>query len=173
MESDISVHIVKEWESTALMHLYKAGGWWLQDHDPAHLPDLVRSSFAFAVAVDSLTGRSVGMGRVISDGVSDGYIQDLVVVPEFRRKGVGRKIILYASRVLLRKEDNLDWPDCRAGDRGFLCFDRLFADEGSYPDAVSREVVTSMLSGSDFSPGDNRGQTPLSLPLPEISPGAF
>jgi ribosomal protein S18 acetylase RimI-like enzyme len=93
MESDISVHIVKEWETTALINLYKAGGWWLQDHNPAHLPDLVRSSFAFAVAVDEKTGKSVGMGRVISDGVADGYIQDLVVVPEFRGKGVGRKIL--------------------------------------------------------------------------------
>ena len=142
MESDISVHIVKEWESTALMNLYKAGGWWLQDHDPAHLPDLVRSSFAFAVAVDSATGRSVGMGRVISDGVSDGYIQDLVVVPEFRRKGSRTKDHPYSSGFLLRTEDNLDWPDCRAGDRGVLCLDRLLPHEGSYPDAVSREAVT-------------------------------
>ena len=93
MESGISVYIVKEWESDALVDLYRAGGWWMQDHDPAHLPDLVRSSLAFAVAVDDETGRSVGMGRVISDGIADGYIQDLVVIPEFRGKGVGGKIL--------------------------------------------------------------------------------
>ena len=97
MESDISVHIVREWETPALVDLYTAGGWWLKDHDPARLPELVRSSFAFAVAVEDATGRSVGMGRVISDGVSDAYIQDMVVIPEFRGRGAGRKII----RVLL------------------------------------------------------------------------
>jgi len=35
-------------------------------------------SFLFALAIDISTGRAVGMGRVISDGVSDAYIQDLV-----------------------------------------------------------------------------------------------
>ena len=34
------------------------------------------------------------MGRVISDGISDGYIQDVVVFPEYRKKGVGKKIVL-------------------------------------------------------------------------------
>jgi ribosomal protein S18 acetylase RimI-like enzyme len=34
------------------------------------------------------------MGRVISDGVSDGYIQDLVVLPEFRRSSVGSRIVI-------------------------------------------------------------------------------
>ena len=107
VESGISVYIMKEWDSTALVDLYRAGGWWMQDHDPAHLPALVRSSFAFAIAVDDATGRSVGMGRVISDGVADGYIQDLVVLPEFRGKGVGRKIL----RTLLAffYERNITW----------------------------------------------------------------
>ena len=33
------------------------------------------------------------MGRLISDGVSDAYIQDLVVLPEYRDKGIGREIV--------------------------------------------------------------------------------
>jgi len=107
MVSEISVHVVKEWDSAVLVDLYRAGGWWMQDHDPAHLPALVRSSFAFAIAVDEATGRSVGMGRIISDGVADGYIQDLVVIPEFRGKGVGRNIL----RTLLAfcYERNITW----------------------------------------------------------------
>jgi ribosomal protein S18 acetylase RimI-like enzyme len=35
------------------------------------------------------------MGRILSDGVSDAYIQDLIVHPEYRRKGTGRKILLH------------------------------------------------------------------------------
>jgi ribosomal protein S18 acetylase RimI-like enzyme len=33
------------------------------------------------------------MGRVISDGVSDGYIQDLVVLPRYRKSGIGKRIV--------------------------------------------------------------------------------
>src|SRR5690606_28247620 len=47
----------------------------------------------FVVAVDRISGRTVGMGRAISDGVSDAYIQDLVVLPDFRGRGVGKAII--------------------------------------------------------------------------------
>ena len=93
MESDISVHVVKEWDTAALINLYKAGGWWLHEHDPSHIPELVRSSFAFAIAVDQISGRAIGMGRVISDGVADAYIQDLVVLPEYREQGVGKNIL--------------------------------------------------------------------------------
>jgi len=47
--------------------------------------------------VDSMTGKAVGMGRVLSDGVSDAYLQDLVVLPAYRRQEIGKKIV----RVLL------------------------------------------------------------------------
>jgi ribosomal protein S18 acetylase RimI-like enzyme len=93
MESEICVHIVKEWDTSELIGLYKAGGWWLQEHDPAHIPELVRGSYAFAVATEGDSGPPVGMGRVISDGITDAYIQDLVVVPRCRGRGVGRKIV--------------------------------------------------------------------------------
>jgi len=90
---DISVQIVREWDSGALLELYKAGGWWHKDQDPKHIPELVRSSFAFAIAVHDPSGRTVGMGRAISNGISDAYLQDLVILPEFRRLGAGKKIV--------------------------------------------------------------------------------
>jgi GNAT superfamily N-acetyltransferase len=33
------------------------------------------------------------MGRILSDGVSDAYFQDLVVLPEYRGKGIGKKLV--------------------------------------------------------------------------------
>lgn len=98
MDPEICVRIVKEWDTAELVGLYEAGGWWLKEHDPAHIPALVRGSFAFAIATIGDTGPAVGMGRVISDGVSDAYIQDVVVIPSCRRSGVGRMIV----RALLR-----------------------------------------------------------------------
>ena len=107
MQSEIHVHIVKEWDTAELVGLYEAGGWWLKEHDPAHIPGLVRGSYAFAVATAGDPGPAVGMGRVISDGIADAYIQDLVVLPEWRGKGVGRMIV----RALLRfcYSRNITW----------------------------------------------------------------
>lgn len=87
------VKLVRAWDSDQIVALYRAGGWWKEDYDPAGIPSLIAGSFLFAVAVDPALDVAIGMGRVISDGVSDAYIQDLVVLPEVRRSGVGRKIV--------------------------------------------------------------------------------
>jgi aralkylamine N-acetyltransferase len=89
----VDVRIVTAWKTEEIVGLYKAVGWWKDWYDPAGVPALIQSSFAFAVAVDTVTGRGVGMGRILSDGVSDGYIQDVVVLPEYRRHDVGKQVI--------------------------------------------------------------------------------
>ncbi|RXE55441.1 GCN5 family acetyltransferase [Methanoculleus taiwanensis] len=85
--------MVNTWDEEVIADLYRAGGWWNERWDPAGLDALVRGSFAFAVAVERESGRAVGMGRVISDGVSDGYIQDLVVLPDYRGRGIGKMLV--------------------------------------------------------------------------------
>jgi ribosomal protein S18 acetylase RimI-like enzyme len=57
------------------------------------IPEMIRGSYLFAVAVDISTGRSVGMGRVISDGIADAYIHDLIVLPGWRNRGIGSGIL--------------------------------------------------------------------------------
>lgn len=91
-DAKFTVKFVKRWDADQIVALYKAGGWWKDRYDPSHIPKLIRGSFAFAVAVDS-TGRAVGMGRAISDGASDAYIQDVVVLPSWRGRGLGGAII--------------------------------------------------------------------------------
>lgn len=93
MAEGVAVTIVTSWDSEEIAALYRAGGWWKEEHRAEELPLLVSGSFAFAVATDRRTGRAVGMGRAIADGVSDAYIQDLVVLPEYRKTGVGREIV--------------------------------------------------------------------------------
>jgi len=92
-EIDVEVRIVDAWDVDAIADLYRAGGWWKEEWNPAGLSSLIRGSFAFAVAVESSTDRTVGMGRVISDGVSDGYVQDLVVHPNYRDRDIGTMIL--------------------------------------------------------------------------------
>ena len=93
VEDEIVVRLVHGWDEEEIADLYRAGGWWKEEYKPADLRHLIRGSFAFAVASDIKTGRAIGMGRVISDSVSDGYIQDLVVLPQYRKYGVGTKIV--------------------------------------------------------------------------------
>ncbi|MCX6690161.1 MAG: GNAT family N-acetyltransferase [Methanoregula sp.] len=89
----IRVALVKFWNEHDIVQLYKAGRWWKDEFDPAGIAGLIQGSFAFAVAFDTTTGHAIGMGRVISDGVSDAYIQDLVVQPAYRDRGIGVQIL--------------------------------------------------------------------------------
>ena len=102
VDDDVVIQLVDAWDEDEIVHLYRAGGWWKDEYDRNTLPGLVKGSFAFAVAVDQKTGHAVGMGRVISDGISDGYIQDLVVLPVFRKKGIGKQIVAVLVRACSR-----------------------------------------------------------------------
>ena len=45
------------------------------------------------VAVESSSGKAIGMGRAISDGTSDAWLQDIVVLDKYRKHGIGQAII--------------------------------------------------------------------------------
>jgi aralkylamine N-acetyltransferase len=87
--------------------LYRAQEWW-QDGDcdtPQLLPRLITGSHCFVAAFEG--EEIVGMGRAISDGVSDAYIQDLTVRSDHRNQGIGGGIL----RALLERlhADGLHW----------------------------------------------------------------
>lgn len=92
MSAPIEIRIVVNWDINEIVALYRVAGWWREGYESSSIPLLIKGSFIFAVAID--LGKAVGMGRVISDGISDGYIQDVVVFREYRKKGVGKKIVL-------------------------------------------------------------------------------
>jgi aralkylamine N-acetyltransferase len=93
MLNTITFELATSAPTEAIVDLYKAGGWWHEVPGWREvIPAMIRGSFAFLVAREP-GGRLVGMGRVISDGVSDSYIQDVVVLRELRGQGVGREIV--------------------------------------------------------------------------------
>lgn len=89
----VDVRLVREYPVEPIVRLYRAGGWWHDHYDVSHVPPMVRGSFAFAVAFVEATGETVGMGRCLSDGASDAYIQDVIVDPAYRGAGIGRRIV--------------------------------------------------------------------------------
>ena len=107
MRQNPAIEFVSSWDEDEIADLYRAGGWWRDEYRVEEIRHLIRGSFAFAVAVEKETGRAIGMGRILSDGVSDAYIQDLVVLPEFRKAGVGAGIV--SALVKRCQERGLAW----------------------------------------------------------------
>jgi ribosomal protein S18 acetylase RimI-like enzyme len=89
---NVEIKFVDTWSKDEIVKLYKAGGWWKDSYNPSGIKSLIEGSFAFAVAIDKESKKAIGMGRLISDGVSDAYIQDLIVLPPYRREGIGKRL---------------------------------------------------------------------------------
>jgi aralkylamine N-acetyltransferase len=107
MGTDITVQLVRSWDEHEIVELYRAGGWWKEEYSASEIPALIQGSFLFAVAIHEKSGKAIGMGRVISDGVSDAYIQDLVVLPSCRGTGLGKQIV--GTLVDACKKSGLTW----------------------------------------------------------------
>lgn len=90
INKNIEIKFVKNWSEEDIVTLYKAGGWWKEHYDKSAIKYLIKGSFAFAVIIDNKNNKTIGMGRILSDGISDAYIQDLVILPEYRKEGIGR-----------------------------------------------------------------------------------
>ncbi|MDO9538552.1 MAG: GNAT family N-acetyltransferase [Methanocalculus sp.] len=103
----ICLRIVREWDTNDIVKLYKSAGWWKDEWNQSVIPALIRGSHRFVVAIDEITGSAIGMGRTISDGVSDAYIQDVVVLKEYRRCYIGIQIVELLTR--LCAEDGIIW----------------------------------------------------------------
>jgi ribosomal protein S18 acetylase RimI-like enzyme len=84
-----------------IVGLYRDQGWWQPSDDQSEqlVSRLIAGSHCFVIATED--ERIVGMGRVISDGVSDAYIQDLTVRHDRRKQGIGQLIL----RSLLERID--------------------------------------------------------------------
>jgi ribosomal protein S18 acetylase RimI-like enzyme len=108
----IEIRIVLSWDPEDIVDLYRTGGWWREEWDPSGIPDLISRSYAFAVAVEDRTGHAVGMGRVISDGISDAYLQDVVVDTAYRHRGIGCRIV--ESLIAYCLECGVRWIGCIA-----------------------------------------------------------
>jgi ribosomal protein S18 acetylase RimI-like enzyme len=90
---EVEYEIVSSAPVEEIVALYKAGDWWQESPESRDvIPGMIKGSLCFMVA-RSLEGRIVGMARVISDGYSDAYIQDVVVHKSLRGQGIGRELI--------------------------------------------------------------------------------
>ena len=74
-----------------VLALYYAVGWTAYTDDPARLVSALQHSTWVLTA--RREGRLLGLARVISDGYTVAYLQDLLVVPDAQRSGVGGSLL--------------------------------------------------------------------------------
>jgi GNAT superfamily N-acetyltransferase len=89
--SDVTIEPGARPERDELVALYDAVGWTAYTDDPDGLAGAVRDSSFVVTARDA--GRLVGLARCLSDGVAIAYLQDILVHPDARRRGVGTRLM--------------------------------------------------------------------------------
>ncbi|KUG51519.1 GNAT family acetyltransferase [Serinicoccus chungangensis] len=117
-----------------LLGLYDAVGWSSYTTDPETLEAAVAGSTR---VVTARYGEDLlGLARVISDGATIAYLQDVLVRPELQREGVGRALVVAAlepfsqcrQKVLLTEDEpgqrafyeSLGWTEIRDHEDGRL-----------------------------------------------------
>jgi ribosomal protein S18 acetylase RimI-like enzyme len=106
---EIEIKVIASADRQAVKNLYQQAGWWEENDESldgcAWIDTLVSQSFCFVGAFSG--GEMIGMGRALSDGVSDAYIQDVVVFEKFRGRGIGAAII--KKIVFFLKSRRIGW----------------------------------------------------------------
>ena len=74
-----------------VLHLYQAVGWTNYIHQPEMLEQALSHSLVIYVALDG--DAVVGLIRLIGDGFSSVFVQDLIVLPSYQRQGIGRSLM--------------------------------------------------------------------------------
>ncbi|MFC1887071.1 GNAT family N-acetyltransferase [Thermodesulfobacteriota bacterium] len=75
-----------------IIDLYRSEAWWTEGADDTNsAAKIVAGSYCFVIA--TVGNEIIGMGRAISDGASDSYLQDITVKASYRNQGVGSQII--------------------------------------------------------------------------------
>ena len=87
--------------------LYVEAGW-MESADEAETAKMLCGTYAVSAAFHE--GRLIGFMRAFSDGVGDAYMLDLIVNKQYRRLGIGRKILENLADYL--KRQGIEWILC-------------------------------------------------------------
>ena len=74
-----------------VLHLYQAVGWTNYTHQPEMLEQALSHSLAIYVALDG--DAVVGLIRLVGDGFSSVFVQDLIVLPNYQHQGIGSALM--------------------------------------------------------------------------------
>jgi len=86
--------LIKEYEGyneTEILNLYKSVGWTNYTNNP----DMLKGAYAHSLKILGAykNEKLLGIVRVVGDGHSVVFIQDLLVYPEYQRLGIGTALL--------------------------------------------------------------------------------
>ena len=80
-----------------VLHLYQAVGWTnYTTHQPQMLEQALSHSLVIYLALDG--DAVVGLIRLVGDGFSSVFVQDLIVLPSYQRQGIGSSLMKEALK---------------------------------------------------------------------------
>ena len=123
---------------TELLDLYAAVGWSSYTDDPDTLEAAVDGSTRVVTA--RADGELLGLARVISDGASIAYLQDVLVHPALQREGVGRALVNAALEPFEHCRQKVLLTDDEPGQAAFYA-SLGFAEVREYGDGRLRAYV--------------------------------
>lgn len=86
-----------EFDLREIMNLYSSAGWVNYTRNPQVLVSAYKNSLLTLGAYDE-DDKLVGIIRVVGDGASIVFVQDLLVLPEYRRRGIGSRLLDHVIR---------------------------------------------------------------------------
>ena len=75
-----------------ILPLYETVGWSNYTSNPTMLKNALEHSL-FLISARDEDGKLVGFLRAVGDGYSILYIQDIIVLPEYQRQGIGTQLL--------------------------------------------------------------------------------
>lgn len=88
---EFSIKEYTEYNENEILGLYQSVGW---TNYTSH-PEMIKNAYEHSLKIYAayVNDRLVGVIRVVGDGFSVVFIQDLLVYPEYQRKGIGRALL--------------------------------------------------------------------------------
>lgn len=88
---NFSIREYKEYREEEILNLYESAGWSNYVNNPAMLKNAYANSLKILGAYEN--EKLLGVIRVVGDGCSIVFIQDILVLPEYQHQGIGTALL--------------------------------------------------------------------------------
>lgn len=93
---DINISEYIEYNQNEILDLYKSVGWTNYTKHPERLQKGFKNSLCILAAY--CENKLVGILRAVGDGATILFIQDIIVLPEYQRMGIGTSLMKFAMK---------------------------------------------------------------------------
>lgn len=100
-----------------LVSLYDSVGWTVYTRNPERLEAAIGASLRVVTA--RAGGELVGLARIVGDGLTIAYLQDILVRPNHHRRGIGRELFSRAFEPYAEVRQKVLMTDCGQATRSF------------------------------------------------------